>query len=445
MTPASLNCNLNKKVGQRPLWVCTTCPCSHHSKNRGLWRQRSDRWGAGEIEAPASGFVVRSPQGPGERRGRVPIMETMNWGVPPAACALREEESRGRRYPEPPHPYRGEFQRDRDRILHARAFRRLENKTQVFSRPFSDHFRNRLTHTLEVSQISRTVARALGLNTDLVETLALAHDLGHSPFGHAGEHALDLLMRRYGDRFDHNLQALRIVEDFEVRYAAFPGLNLTFEVREGLVKHSQDYTLAEHPELVEYDLDLRPPLEAQLIDLTDEIGYGAADLDDGFEAHLLELEQIRDHVPLFARLLAEVDARYGPVSPKLRFNETLKRLLDYFVTDLIDNLRVQLPQWPSAAAVRRLPARVAAFSPAAETERQRLKAFLFAELYQHPQLTGENQRAEQLVTQVFQHYLAHPEALPAAYRVKISASPPHRVICDYLAGMTDSYIQGVRV
>src|SRR3954449_11056667 len=187
------------------------------------------------------------------------------------------EHSRGRRYPEPPHPYRNDFQRDRDRSMHSRAFRRLEAKTQVFTRRYSDHFRNRLTHTLEVSQISRTIAGALGLNVDLAEALALVHDIGHPPFGHAGEKALDAAMRRHGLSFDHNLHALRIVEDFEQRYAAFRGLNLTFEVREGIIKHSRDYDEKEHPELAEYLLDQRPPLEAQLIDLTDEIAYNTAD------------------------------------------------------------------------------------------------------------------------------------------------------------------------
>ena len=201
-----------------------------------------------------------------------------------ASYAVRVEDSRGRRYPEPPHPYRNAFQRDRDRVIHARAFRRLENKTQVFTRRYSDHFRTRLTHTMEVAQISRTIAAALDLNVDLVETLALVHDIGHPPFGHAGEKALDVAMHRHGEFFDHNLQALRIVEDFELRYAEFRGLNLTFEVREGIIKHSHDYTVAEHPDLAEYLLDLRPPLEAQLIDLTDEIAYSTADLDDGFEA-----------------------------------------------------------------------------------------------------------------------------------------------------------------
>src|SRR6266550_7923255 len=228
----------------------------------------------------------------------------------PAPYAVRVEQSRGRRYPEPPHPYRNDFQRDRDRVIHSRAFRRLEAKTQVFTRRYSDHFRNRLTHTLEVAQISRTIAAQLGLNVDLVEALALVHDLGHPPFGHAGEKALDLAMRQHGLFFDHNLHALRIVEDFEQRYAAFRGLNLTFEVREGIIKHSHDYDAKEHPELAEYLLDQRPPLEAQLIDVTDEIAYNTADLDDGFEARILSLDQIRTEVNIFAACLRQAGAAH---------------------------------------------------------------------------------------------------------------------------------------
>src|SRR3984885_1255947 len=195
-----------------------------------------------------------------------------------AGYAVQVERSRGRRFPEPPHPYRNDYQRDRDRVIHARAFRRLEAKTQVFTRRYSDHFRNRLTHTIEVAQISRTIAWQLGLNTDLAEALALVHDLGHPPFGHSGEEALDAAMRQHGFSFDHNLHALRIVEDFEIRYAAFRGLNLTFEVREGIVKHSHDYSAKDYPDLKEYLLDQRPPLEAQLIDIADEIAYSTADL-----------------------------------------------------------------------------------------------------------------------------------------------------------------------
>jgi dGTPase len=199
------------------------------------------------------------------------------------------EQTLGRRYPEPPHPYRNDYERDRDRIIHSRAFRRLENKTQVFTRRYSDHFRNRLTHTLEVAQISRTVALALGLNTDLVEALALVHDVGHPPFGHAGEETINRLMELHQDRFDHNLHALRIVENFEQKYVDFPGLNLTFEVREGIIKHSRGYDPALYPGLREYRLEEQPPLEAQLIDVADEIAYNCADLDDGYEAKLLML------------------------------------------------------------------------------------------------------------------------------------------------------------
>src|SRR4030088_3498725 len=251
-----------------------------------------------------------------------------------AGYALHVEHSRGRRFPEPPHPYRNDFQRDRDRVIHSRAFRRLEAKTQVFTRRYSDHFRNRLTHTIEVSQVSRTIARALGLNVDLAEALALVHDIGHPPFGHSGEKALDAAMREHGLSFDPHLHALRIVEDFEQRYAGFRGLNLTFEVREGIIKHSREYDAAEHPELAEYLLDQRPPLEAQLIDLTDEIGYNTADLDDGYEAHLLTLEQIRVGVPVFGGFLTEVEKTYPDAPDKLKFNEALKRMLDRFVGDL---------------------------------------------------------------------------------------------------------------
>ncbi len=256
-----------------------------------------------------------------------------------ADYAVRVEDSRGRRYPEAPHPYRDDFQRDRDRVVHARAFRRLEAKTQVFTRRFSDHFRNRLTHTIEVAQISRTIAAQLGLNSDLVEALALVHDLGHPPFGHAGEKALDAAMRAHGFSFDHNLHALRIVEDFELRYAAFRGLNLTFEVREGIIKHSHDYDAGDYPELAEYLLEERPPLEAQIIDLTDEIAYNTADLDDGCEAHLLTIEQIAESSEIFERSYREVREVYPSAPEKLQFNETLKRVFDGLVSDLIANTR----------------------------------------------------------------------------------------------------------
>src|SRR6267154_498828 len=285
-----------------------------------------------------------------------------------AGYAVRVEHSRGRRFPEPPHPYRNDFQRDRDRVIHSRAFRRLEAKTQVFTRRYSDHFRNRLTHTIEVAQISRMIAGALGLNVDLVEALALVHDIGHPPFGHSGEKALDAAMRQHGLSFDHNLHALRIVEDFELFYAAFRGLNLTFEVREGIIKHSHDYDVKEHPQLAEYLLDQRPPLEAQLIDLTDEIAYNTADLDDGYEAHLLSLEQIREGIPAFERFYREAKSVYPNAAEKLVFNEALKRMLNRMVSDLIENTRTraQLAGMRRLEDVRQYPQRLAAFSTEVE-------------------------------------------------------------------------------
>ncbi|MGB9604509.1 MAG: dGTP triphosphohydrolase, partial [Bryobacteraceae bacterium] len=237
----------------------------------------------------------------------------------PASLRFDVARSRGRRYPEPEHPYRNPFQRDRDRIVHARAFRRLEDKTQVFPPDLSDHFRNRLTHTLEVAQVARTVAAVLGLDQDLTEALALAHDIGHPPFAHAGEQELDRQMRRFGDRFDHNLHALRIVESFEQRYAAFPGLNLTFEVREGIAKHSRELWPGERPELEEYLPGLRPPLEAQLIDLADEIAYNTADLDDACSAGFFSFEEAAAEISAFAELADAVAREFPGASPRLRF------------------------------------------------------------------------------------------------------------------------------
>src|SRR2546430_3929278 len=320
-----------------------------------------------------------------------------------AGYAVHVDQSRGRRIPEPPHPSRTDSQRDRTRVIHARAFRRLEAKTQVFTRRYSDHFRNRLTHTIEVSQISRTIAGALGLNVDLAEALALVHDIGHPPFGHAGEKALDAAMRTQGLFFDHNLHALRIVEDFEQRYAAFRGLNLTFEVREGIIKHSRDYNVKEHPELAEYLLDQRPPLEAQLIDLTDEIAYNTADLDDGYEAHLLPLDEICEGLPVFARFYGEAEQAYPKVMEKLKFNEALKRLLNHMVGDLIRNTKKQIRSAAieSLEDVRACPQRLATFSPTVEEERRETKKFLYASLYFSAALDPEKNDAERVISELF--------------------------------------------
>ncbi len=359
-----------------------------------------------------------------------------------AGYAVQVEHSRGRRFPEPPHSYRNDFQRDRDRVIHARAFRRLEAKTQVFTRRYSDHFRNRLTHTIEVGQITRTVAGALALNVDLAEALALVHDLGHPPFGHAGEKALDAAMREYGLFFDHNLHALRIVEDFEQRYAAFRGLNLTFEVREGIIKHSRDYDAAKHPELAEYLLDQRPPLEAQLVDLTDEIGYNTADLDDGYEARLLTLEQIRAGVPVFGDFFRQVEQIYPDAPEKLQFNEALKRVFNQLVGDLITNTQARVTQAgiETLADVRLHSERLAAFSREVEAEGKQIKEFLYENLYYSPSLAGEKDDAERVVTELFAFWTENPSALPPYYHEKAAQESLPRVVCDYIAGMTDHFI-----
>ena len=362
--------------------------------------------------------------------------------MPLAPYAMDVRRSRGRRYPESQHPYRNDYARDRDRVIHSRAFRRLEAKTQVFTTRFSDHFRNRLTHTIEVAQIARTVAGVLELNADLVEALALVHDIGHAPFGHAGERRLDARMREHGDRFDHNLHALRIVEQFEQRYLDFPGLNLTFEVREGIIKHSRDYSAAEFPALAEYLLDERPPLEAQLIDVVDEIAYNTADLDDSFEARLLDFEQLRAEVPMFDAAYAEVERRHPSGQRKLKFNEALKEILNRLATDLIENTRrqVEASGVQSVEDVRRHPSRLARFSDDAARQNASLKQFLGARVYSHPAISEERDRSVAALDALFCFFLDHPDRMPKHYSELAEEEPRHRVVCDYIAGMTDHFL-----
>jgi dGTPase len=362
--------------------------------------------------------------------------------MPLAPYAMDVRRSRGRRHGEPPHPYRNDYARDRDRVIHSRAFRRLEAKTQVFSTRYSDHFRNRLTHTLEVAQIARTVAGALRLNTDLAEALALAHDIGHPPFGHAGERKLAALMSEHGDTFEHNLQALRIVERFEQRYIEFAGLNLTFEVREGIVKHSRDYPPAAFPDLAEYLLDKKPPVEAQLIDLVDEIAYNTADLDDAFEARLLDFDQLRAEVPVFEAAYAEVDRRHSQGRFKLKFNEALKHVLDLLATDLIEKTleRIQSSGAETVDDIRSAPERLAAFSTEVAGQNRALKNFLVARVYSLPVIAGDRDRSVAALEALFRFFLAHPERMPRPYAEQSQSEPPHRVICDYIAGMTDQFL-----
>jgi dGTPase len=357
---------------------------------------------------------------------------------------MHANQSRGRRYPEALHRYRSEYARDRDRIVHARAFRRLEAKTQVFTTRFSDHFRNRLTHTLEVSQIARTVATALGLNSELVEALALVHDIGHPPFGHAGERKLNELMKRHGGRFNHNLHALRIVDQFEQRYPDHPGLNLTFEVREGIVKHSREYSgkEAEWPELAEYLLESRPPLEAQLIDCVDELAYNTADLDDAREAELLDLRVLARDVPIFGEAYELVSAKYPDAVEKLKFNDALKSVLDQLVTDLIEttSARVREAGVKTVDDVRRLTKRIAGFSPELAQRNAELKRFLFANIYERPIITEDRDRSVRFLAELFEYYWGSAGSMPAAYEEMAHVEPRHVVVCDYIAGMTDQFL-----
>ena len=376
---------------------------------------------------------------------QIDLGETMDrrTGVGLARYAMRVDQSRGRRYPELHHPYRNDYERDRDRIIHSRAFRRLENKTQVFTRRHSDHFRTRMTHTLEVAQISRTIAKSLKLNRDLVEVLALAHDIGHPPFGHAGEDVLNSLMRRHNDRFEHNLHALRIVEQFEQKYVQFSGLNLTFEVREGIVKHSAHYDPALYPGLQEYLLEDQPPLEAQLVDPADEIAYNCADLDDGYESRLLTLHLIRDGVPLFDRLYGPLEKKHPQAQEKLLFNEALRSLVDALVTDLIETTRNRLRRRriSSVRQVRELGSRLVTLSPRMSEENKRHKAFLQTKLYSHPEVRVERQRIVHHVERLFTYYLNHPRSLPPFYFSQTRLEPVARVVCDYIAGMTDNFLE----
>jgi dGTPase len=372
-----------------------------------------------------------------------------HFALPAGIAVAADGELTRRANPEPAHPYRTPFARDGARVLHARAFRRLAGKTQVFARlpadAPSDHFRSRLTHTLEVTQIARTLARALGLNEELAEALALAHDIGHPPFGHAGEKALDQCLRGHGLSFDHNLHALRIVTWFEERYTGFRGLNLTLGVREGIVKHSHDYSAATHPELAEYLLDQFPPLEAQLIDLADEIAYTTADLDDGLDSGILTLEQVREGVALFRGFHDAVLIDYPAAPPRLATYEALKRLLDALVTDLMKETGRQVAAQGATTLeeIRSAPRRLAALSPQMETGRAAAKEFLYANLYNSPSIEEAHEHADEVVTGLFARLIADPSLLPEDDQAEIDGQGLARTVADYIAGMTDSYIEQV--
>jgi dGTPase len=348
---------------------------------------------------------------------------------------------RGRRFPEPPHPYRNDFQRDRDRIIHSRAFRRLEGKTQVFAQGLCDHFRNRLTHTIEVSQVARTVAAAMQLNEEYTETLALAHDLGHPPFGHAGERELNRQMQRFGDGFEHNLQALRIVDLLEQRYARFDGLNLTFEVREGIVKHSREVEADAEGELREFLPGKRPALEAQILDLADEIAYNSADLDDAFSAGLLVMEELREKVPVCAEFAEQAETQYPGATDRVRFWEVQRQLMNFLIGGLIEATvrAAQAAGVESVEEVRSLDCRLARLTPEAAGANKQVRALLVSRVYGCSQLVSERAGAVSKLSELFEYLLENPQYL-SGYRESLRDEPVHRVVCDYIAGMTDGYL-----
>ncbi|HTT40305.1 MAG TPA: deoxyguanosinetriphosphate triphosphohydrolase [Burkholderiales bacterium] len=355
-----------------------------------------------------------------------------------AAYAVTAGNSRGRRIAEAPPESRDEFQRDRDRIVHSTAFRRLEYKTQVFVNHEGDHFRTRLTHSLEVAQIARSIARTLQLNEDLTEAIALAHDLGHTPFGHAGQDALDECMRGEGG-FEHNLQSLRVVDVLEQRYAAFDGLNLCFETREGIVKHCSPAHAERLGDVGERFLkDLRPSLEAQVANLADEIAYNNHDVDDGLRSGLLNLNDLR-RVPMFGRHLEMVRASYPGLADRRVIHETIRRMIHALVTDLIAHSRANLQSArPASAEAARAAPPLIGFSAEVSAEQQQLKLYLSTNLYRHFLVSRMATKARRIVRELFQAFKDEPQLLPREYQDQL-ARDGTRAIADYVAGMTDRY------
>jgi dGTPase len=351
--------------------------------------------------------------------------------------AMRSSASRGRLHSEGEHPFRLAFQRDRDRIIHCSAFRRLEYKTQVFVNHEGDYYRTRLTHTMEAAQITRTLARALRLNEDLAEAVALAHDLGHTPFGHAGERGLNRLMEPYGG-FDHNAQSLRIVDVLEERYPDFPGLNLSWEVREGIVKHSGRY---DRPQAREFDTTRAPCLEAQLVDFADEIAYNSHDIDDGLKSGMLTLADL-DGVSLWEESLAATDRRHPGIDSRRRRYAAVRALIDRMVTDLATWIQDQIAERriESVDDVRACYPRLVDFSPAMRERNQQLKAALMERLYTHYRVTRMAVKAQKVIAGLFEAYMSEPLQMPPHIRRRIDAGEPRpRVVADYVAGMTDRY------
>jgi dGTPase len=355
-----------------------------------------------------------------------------------APHAQRSADSRGRAFPELPHEWRTDYQRDRDRITHSRAFRRLEYKTQVFLNGTGDHLRTRLTHTIEVAAISRNIARALGLNEDLAEAIALAHDLGHSPFGHKGEYALNDLMKEHGG-FEHNRQSLRIVETLEQKYPHHAGLNLTWETREGLVKH---FNPADHPSKRDGFDAKSNSLEAQVANLADEITYYSHDLDDGLDSKLLDEEALKAHVLIWRDTDAEVRTEHGTLDSETRHYAIIRRLINSQVNDVVETSGRLIAEAgvQSADAVRLHDSDLIRYSDARRTANLELREYLYENLYYNPVVHKPNLRSIKLLEALFGHYLEHPEDIGSRSRARIKTDGLHRAICDYLSGMTDRYV-----
>lgn len=355
-----------------------------------------------------------------------------------AACAADPARSRGRRVPEPPAPTRSEFQRDRDRIVHSTAFRRLEYKTQVFINHEGDLFRTRLTHSIEVAQIARSIARCLALNEDLVEAVSLAHDLGHTPFGHAGQDALNDCMRGHGG-FEHNLQSLRVVDELEQRYGGFDGLNLCFETREGILKHCSLANARRLGEIGErFLLRRQPSLEAQVANLADEIAYNNHDVDDGLRSGLITLEQLQG-IELFARHSRAASTEFPGIAGRRLVHETVRRMINDLVVDLLDETRARVAAAApdSIDAVRAAPPLVA-FSAQMQARSLELKRFLYQELYRHERVLAVMERAKSVVRRLFDAFAEDPARLPDEHRERVQRLGL-RAIADYIAGMTDRF------
>lgn len=354
-----------------------------------------------------------------------------------APQAMRTAQTRGRRHPEPPHPYRTAYLRDRDRIIHSACFRRLMYKTQVFVGQPNDHQRTRLTHTLEVAQIARTVARNLGLNEDLTETVALAHDLGHPPFGHAGERALASAMAEFGG-FEHNRQGLRLVERIEHRYPTFVGLNLSYEVLESIALHSEERT---HPELADYRPDARMLAESQVVDVADSIAYDTHDIDDALRAGLIAFEDLRGQ-EMWRRAEERARATYGAdLAGKQLARAVIRALIDWQVSSVLGESRVRLEKLAGPADVQAAAANAVALEPDVARQKAELERFLFARVYRHEQVVRTTRVAERMVRGLFEELVREPMLLPPKYRTRIESESRQRVVADYVAGMTDRFAQ----